>query len=197
VDALHDKQHQLAHLANHDVLTGLPNRMLFMQKLDTAVHDATANGERLAVLFVDLDRFKQINDQFGHSFGDTVLVAVAGRLQQVLSKGHTVARLGGDEFVVLVEGAYSSDSAADLAADIVRALDSDLPVSGRKVVVGASVGISEFPQDGISARDLLLNADTAMYVAKSKGRGFWQRYGDLSGEQHVKTAYVNTLTNET
>lgn len=196
VDALHDKQHQLAHLANHDVLTSLPNRMLFMQKLDAAVHDATANDERLAVLFVDLDRFKQINDQFGHSFGDTVLVAVAGRLQQVLSKGHTVARLGGDEFVVLVEGAYSSASAGDLAADIVRALDRNFPVSGRQVIVGASVGISEFPHDGVSARDLLLNADTAMYVAKSKGRGFWQRYGDLSNEQRVKTAYENTIANE-
>lgn len=192
VDALHDKQHQLAHLANHDVLTSLPNRMLFMQKLDAAVHDATANGERLAVLFVDLDRFKQINDQFGHSFGDTVLVAVAHRLQHVLSKGHTVARLGGDEFVVLVEGAYVSDSATDLAARIVRALDDDLPVDGKQVTVGASVGISEFPQDGASARDLLLHADAAMYAAKSKGRGFWQRYCELPGEQRVRTAKETT-----
>ncbi|WP_321795913.1 diguanylate cyclase domain-containing protein [Caballeronia sp. J97] len=196
VDALHDKQHQLAYLANHDVLTSLPNRMMFMQRLDAAVQDATANGERLAVLFVDLDRFKQINDQFGHSFGDTVLVAVAHRLQQVISRGHTVARLGGDEFVVLVEGAYSSDSATDLAAKIVQALDSELPVEGRQVAVGASVGISEFPQDGVSGRDLLLHADTAMYVAKSKGRGFWQRYGDLSGEQRVKTAYEMTIADE-
>ncbi|SAK67020.1 diguanylate cyclase [Caballeronia calidae] len=192
VDALHDKQHQLAHLANHDVLTSLPNRMLFMQRLDAALHDATANGERLAVLFVDLDRFKQINDQFGHSFGDTVLVAVAHRLQHVLSKGHTVARLGGDEFVVLVEGAYVSDSATDLAARIVRALDDDLPVDGKQVTVGASVGISEFPQDGTSARDLLLHADAAMYAAKSKGRGFWQRYCELPGEQRVTTANETT-----
>jgi diguanylate cyclase (GGDEF)-like protein len=187
VDALHDKQHQLAHLANHDGLTSLPNRMLFMQKLEAAVRDAAANGERLAVLFVDLDRFKQINDQFGHSVGDTVLVAVAHRLQRVLSSGHTVARLGGDEFVVLVEGAHSADSAPDLAATIVRALDDDLLVDGERMTVGASVGISEFPKDGATARDLLLNADAAMYAAKSKGRGFWQRYGDLPGEQLLKT----------
>ncbi|SAK61040.1 diguanylate cyclase [Caballeronia temeraria] len=196
VDALHHKQHQLAHLANHDVLTSLPNRMLFMQKLDAAVHDATANGKRLAVLFIDLDHFKQINDQFGHSFGDAVLVAVADALQRVLSRGHTVARLGGDEFVVLIEDAHFPESATDLATSIVRALESDLPVGGRLVAVGASVGISECPQDGVCARDLLLNADTAMYVAKSKGRGFWQRYCDLSAEQRVKIAYENTIVEE-
>ena len=192
VDALHDKQHRLAHLANHDILTSLPNRMLFMHKLEAALHDAAANGERLAVLFVDLDRFKQINDQFGHSVGDAVLVAVARRLQQMLSSGQTVARLGGDEFIVLVEGSHSADSAPDLAAMIVRALDDDLPVDGKHMTVGASVGIAEFPQDGTSAHDLLLNADAAMYAAKSNGRGFWQRYGDLSGAQRFKTSSEKT-----
>ncbi|AET92617.1 diguanylate cyclase [Burkholderia sp. YI23] len=196
VDALHDKQHQLAHLANHDVLTSLPNRMLFMQRLDVAVQEATAKNERLAVLFVDLDHFKQINDQFGHSIGDTVLVAIAHRLRQVLSTGHTVARLGGDEFVVLVEGAYSSCAAVDVAARIVRALDEDLPIAGRRVTVGASVGISEFPEDGTSARDLLLTADAAMYVAKSKGRGFWQRHSDVLEGQQVEAAGEKTTADE-
>jgi diguanylate cyclase (GGDEF)-like protein len=179
IDVLHDKQHALAHLARHDVLTGLPNRMLFMERLEAAIHEAAANREELAVLFVDLDRFKQINDQFGHSVGDDVLIAVARRLQHVLGSANMVARLGGDEFVVLIDGPRATGSAPGIAARIKDALDDALLVNERSMTVGASIGVSQFPMDGSSAGELLLRADAAMYAAKSDGRCPYLRYQDL------------------
>ncbi|MEW6345456.1 MAG: diguanylate cyclase [Paraburkholderia sp.] len=179
LDALHSKQHELVHLASHDALTGLPNRMLFIQKLETAIHEAAASGERLAVLFVDLDRFKQINDQFGHAVGDQVLASVARRLQLVLSERDTVARLGGDEFIVLIRGAASTGAAPGIAAGIVDSLNEVLLIDEQPMVVGASIGISEYPADGASAEMLLLNADAAMYAAKSGEHVAWLRYQDL------------------
>jgi diguanylate cyclase (GGDEF)-like protein len=179
MDALHSKQSELAHLASHDVLTGLPNRLLFMQKLESAIVHATRHREGLAVLFVDLDRFKQINDQFGHSVGDKVLVAVASRLKDVLNAGDVVARLGGDEFIVLIEGARVEDETPAIAARIMDALNETLTIDGDSMTVGASIGISEFPHDSGNAEELLLNADAAMYAAKSGGRCAYLRYRDL------------------
>ncbi|MFM0339062.1 diguanylate cyclase domain-containing protein [Paraburkholderia fungorum] len=179
MDVLHNKQDELVHLASHDMLTGLPNRMLFMQKLETAIVDATRREERLAVLFVDLDRFKQINDQFGHSVGDKVLVAVALRLKQVLCSADVVARLGGDEFIVLIEGPRSAEAAPGIASRIMGTLNDELVVDGQPMTVGASIGISQFPADGTTAEELLLNADAAMYAAKSGERCGYLRYQDL------------------
>ncbi|HEY4297776.1 MAG TPA: diguanylate cyclase, partial [Paraburkholderia sp.] len=159
MDALHAKQHELAHLATHDVLTGLPNRMLFMQKLESAIDEAARRDERLAVLFVDLDRFKQINDQFGHSVGDKVLVAVARRLKQVLCAADVVARLGGDEFIVLIEGPRVAQAAPGIASRITDALNETLLMDGHDMTVGASIGISQYPDDSGTAEELLLNAD--------------------------------------
>jgi diguanylate cyclase (GGDEF)-like protein len=186
MDVLHNKQHELTHLAGHDVLTGLPNRMLFMEKLEAAIQEATASGEQLAVLFVDLDRFKQINDQFGHSVGDDVLIAVAQRLQHVLGSTDMVARLGGDEFVVLINGPRSTGATPGIASRIKDALDDVLLVNERRMTVGASIGISQFPADGTSAGELLLNADAAMYAAKSDGRCSYLRYQDLPEAQKTK-----------
>jgi diguanylate cyclase (GGDEF)-like protein len=179
MDVLHDKQRELAHLATHDVLTGLPNRMLFMQKLESAIDEATRRQEGLAVLFVDLDRFKQINDQFGHSVGDKVLVAVARRLKQVLCSADVVARLGGDEFIVLIEGPRVAEAAPGIAARIMEALNETLRVDGHGMSVGASIGISLFPDDSGTAEELLHNADAAMYAAKSGGRCAYLRYQDV------------------
>ncbi|MFP3558759.1 GGDEF domain-containing protein [Paraburkholderia sp. SIMBA_049] len=179
MDELRSKQHELTHLASHDGLTGLPNRMLFMQKLEEAIDRARVSGERLAVLFIDLNRFKQINDQYGHSVGDDVLAVVARRLQDVLHTGDIVARLGGDEFIVLVKGERSADAAPAIAARIVRTLDDELTIDDQPMAVGASIGISQFPADGDSAEALLLNADAAMYAAKSGGSGAWLSYGEL------------------
>jgi diguanylate cyclase (GGDEF)-like protein len=179
MDALHSKQSELVHLASHDVLTGLPNRMLFMQKLENAIDEARFRREGLAVLFVDLDRFKQINDQFGHSVGDKVLVAVARRLKDVLCAGDVVARLGGDEFIVLIEGQRAAEVTPAIAELIMDALNETLTVDGNSMTVGASIGISEFPHDSGNAEELLLNADAAMYAAKSGGRCAYLRYQDL------------------
>ena len=179
LDVLHNKQHELVHLASHDALTGLPNRLLFTQKLETAVSEAAASGEQLAVLFVDLDRFKQINDQYGHAVGDRVLASVARRIQLVLSDGDMVARLGGDEFSVLLRGRPSTDAAPTIAGDIIRALNDRLLIDGQSMLVGASIGISHYPADGTSAAALLLNADAAMYAAKSGETASWLHYQDL------------------
>ncbi|MCC8394723.1 diguanylate cyclase [Paraburkholderia sp. MMS20-SJTR3] len=179
MDALRSKQSDLEYLATHDVLTGLPNRMLFMRKLERAIDDARRGREELAVLFVDLDRFKQINDQFGHSVGDKVLVAVARRLRDVLDAGDVVARLGGDEFIVLIEGARAAQVMPAIATRIMDALNETLTLDGNSMTVGASIGISEFPHDSGNAEELLLNADAAMYAAKSGGRCAYLRYRDL------------------
>jgi diguanylate cyclase (GGDEF)-like protein len=191
-DALRNKQHELTHLANHDVLTGLPNRMLFMDELEASIRHATLRAERLAVLFVDLDGFKQINDRYGHSVGDDVLVVVAQRLRNVLSKEDLVARFGGDEFIVLVKGTRSTEAAPVIAARILRTLDNSLSVDGRSVKVGASIGISRFPADGTTAETLLLNADAAMYAAKSGRQCAWLCYEDLR-EAQLGNAATNSL----
>lgn len=179
MDTLHNKQTELVHLATHDGLTGLPNRMLFMQKLENAIEEAARRQESLAVLFVDLDRFKQINDQFGHSVGDKVLVVVARRLKQVLCTADVVARLGGDEFIVLIEGPRAAEAAPAIASRIVDTLNEELLMDGHNMAVGASIGISQFPDDSGTAEELLLNADAAMYAAKSGGRCAYLRYQDL------------------
>jgi diguanylate cyclase (GGDEF)-like protein len=187
LDVLHSKQHELVHLASHDALTGLPNRLLFTQKLETAVSEAAASGEQLAVLFVDLDRFKQINDQYGHAVGDRVLASVARRIQLVLSDGDMVARLGGDEFIVLLRGTRSTDAGPAIAGDIIRALNDRLLIDGQSMLVGASIGISHYPADGTSAAALLLNADAAMYAAKSGETASWLHYQDLLAARRRQT----------
>ena len=179
MDVLHNKQSELVHLATHDTLTGLPNRMLFMQKLESAIDEATRRNEGLAVLFVDLDRFKQINDQFGHAIGDKVLSAVARRLKQVLCSADVVARLGGDEFIVLIEGPRVAEAAPGIASRIMETLNQPLVMEGHGMTVGASIGISQFPDDSGTAEELLLNADAAMYAAKSGGRCGYLRYQDV------------------
>ncbi|WP_227244685.1 diguanylate cyclase domain-containing protein [Paraburkholderia caribensis] len=196
MDELRSKQHELTHLASHDGLTGLPNRMLFMQKLEEAIDRARGSGERLAVLFIDLNRFKQINDQYGHSVGDDVLAIVARRLQDVLHSGDFVARLGGDEFIVLIRGERSADAAPAIAARIVRTLDDELTIDDQPMTVGASIGISQFPADGDSAEALLLNADAAMYAAKSGGSGAWVSYRELIDIRRARTGRGKRRRNE-
>ncbi|MEJ8800037.1 diguanylate cyclase [Trinickia caryophylli] len=176
---LHAKQRELTHLAGHDALTGLPNRMLFMNKLDAAIRKASETGATLAVIFVDLDRFKQINDQLGHRAGDQTLVAVAERLTNTLRHSDVAARLGGDEFIVLVTDAQAPDAVVEIAARIVEAMNEVLRVGEAVVQVGASIGISEFPTDGTTAEELLHKADAAMYAAKFQRCGSYRRYQEL------------------
>ncbi|MEA3410687.1 MAG: EAL domain-containing protein [Pseudomonadota bacterium] len=168
---LEDQKEVLERLAHHDTLTGLPNRLLFLDRLQQAIGKARRNNRHLAVLFIDLDKFKPINDNFGHATGDVVLKIVARRLRDGVREEDTVARLGGDEFTVVVEDLNRSEHASVLAQKLIRVLQEPVEVEGKSLSVSASVGISLFPQDGETASELLSNADAAMYKAKHERRG--------------------------
>ncbi|MGN6650012.1 diguanylate cyclase domain-containing protein [Trinickia sp.] len=180
---LQTKQQELAHLAGHDTLTGLPNRMRFMEQLDAAIRQAAVNGERLAVMFIDLDGFKQINDQLGHSAGDRTLAVVAQRLRGALHGGDIAARLGGDEFVILVSGVRSIDAIREAADRVQAAMSETMMLGSHRVTVGASMGISEFPVDGDQAEELLVKADAAMYAAKTSSQRRYVRYQELTANE--------------
>jgi diguanylate cyclase (GGDEF)-like protein/PAS domain S-box-containing protein len=159
-------------LANHDPLTGLPNRVLLEDRIARALEIARRQRHPMAVLFIDMDGFKQINDQHGHAMGDAVLVAVAGRIAATLRKADSVARLGGDEFVVVLHEVGSVEDALAVANKIrIAASAEPIPVDGGAVTVQFSVGISVFPVHGITSRELLIRADQALYTAKDRGRG--------------------------
>lgn len=161
---------KLEHLAHHDPLTDLPNRMLLNARLKHAIEHATRSGVSLALLFLDLDRFKNINDVYGHPFGDELLRQVASRLRDCVRLDDTVARLGGDEFVVLLEEVKEPHSAVLVAEKIQLALNQPFAIEQREQFVTASIGISVFPRDGGDAAELIRNADAAMYQVKDKGR---------------------------
>jgi diguanylate cyclase (GGDEF)-like protein/PAS domain S-box-containing protein len=163
------QQDQLAHLATHDGLTGLPNRMLLVDRLAHAVQRCAREADPMAVLFVDLDWFKAVNDEFGHDGGDEVLRVAARRIEDAVRGGDTVARFGGDEFVVVCERVPSLDVAAEIGQRIVQALEPPIPVAGGVARVGASVGIAMYDAT-MTAEELLQAADAAMYEAKRAGR---------------------------
>jgi diguanylate cyclase (GGDEF)-like protein/PAS domain S-box-containing protein len=163
-------------LAYHDPLTGLPNRLLFQDRLQLAVAQAHRARDRLAVLFADLDGFKLINDSLGHAVGDKVLEKVAERLVSCVREGDTVARLGGDEFTLILPGLHRPDELPALAEKILHLLRRPLRVDGRELYVTASLGASLYPDDGEDAPTLVKNADTAMYRAKEQGRDQCQLY---------------------
>ena len=157
---------QIMHMARHDALTNLPNRLLFREQMEQSL----ARGEKLAVLFIDLDRFKNVNDTLGHPVGDALLCAVTKRLQLAVRGADTVARLGGDEFAVIQIGGRPTD-ATELAARIIDSISQAFDVHGHQVMIGTSVGIAIAPTDGNEPDQLLRNADMALYRAKSEGRG--------------------------
>ncbi|MDQ2103312.1 sensor domain-containing diguanylate cyclase [Azospirillum isscasi] len=168
------------HLANHDALTGLPNRRLLFDRLDVALARSRRSGRPLALLFIDLDGFKAVNDRMGHDCGDEVLRIAATRLAGCLRRSDTVARVGGDEFTIVLEDVASAADAGGVAAKIVEAVALPIPVQGpvegNTASIGASVGIALFPADGDDARSLLVAADGAMYRAKQAGRGTYVFY---------------------
>lgn len=161
---------RLSHLARHDPLTGLPNRALILDRLVQHIRFAQRAGTRFAVLFVDLDHFKDVNDGLGHAVGDELLREVAGRLVASLRGSDTVGRLGGDEFVALLSHVDDDRDAADVAGKILAAVSVPHNIAGHSIVVTPSIGIAMFPRDGQDAATLLANADTAMYRAKTAGR---------------------------
>ncbi|MGQ0580159.1 MAG: putative bifunctional diguanylate cyclase/phosphodiesterase [Betaproteobacteria bacterium] len=178
VTARKESEERTRFLADHDELTGLPNRSLFKQSLAQAIQRAERSRHFLSVLFLDLDRFKNINDSLGHETGDEVLRAVAERLAGCVRQVDVVARFGGDEFAVLIEGLTAEDQAGAVARKIIDALAKPLVLAGRQYRPGASIGISTYPSDGRDVLSLQKNADIAMYRAKEDGRGRFQFYSD-------------------
>ena len=162
-------EEKIVQLAYFDELTGLPNRRLFNDRLSMALAAAHRCNDMLAVMFIDLDRFKEINDSLGHSAGDVLLKLVAKRIQSVLREGDTLARLGGDEFVVLCE---IDDIAAviSIADKILSYLNTPFQLEGFEVGATASIGAAVYPDDGLDSETLLKHADIAMYRAKNNGR---------------------------
>ena len=167
--------------AYHDLLTGLPNRALFHDRLSNTISNARRENDRLSVLFLDLDRFKVVNDTLGHSVGDELLKQVANRLRSCLREGDTVARLGGDEFIVLLPNINSDDIARLVAKNLVDAIKQPFFVDGHELFLTGSIGISMFPENGETADLLIKNADTAMYYTKEQGKNSFNCYNrDMS-----------------
>jgi diguanylate cyclase (GGDEF)-like protein/PAS domain S-box-containing protein len=169
-----DARNRLTYLAQYDSLTSLPNRRHLALGLEQALARASTQGRRAAVMFIDLDRFKNVNDMLGHGVGDQLLVQAAARLQACAREGELVARLGGDEFAVVLPDVSSDDDTAALAADIIQSLAQPFYLQGQALFVSASVGIASYPEHGDNAEILLKSADTAMYGAKNDGRNTYQ-----------------------
>jgi diguanylate cyclase (GGDEF)-like protein/PAS domain S-box-containing protein len=178
-----ESQAKLDHLAHHDPLTALPNRLLFHDRLLHALQRASREHEQLAILFIDLDRFKNVNDTLGHHVGDELLKQVAIALSGKLRDGDTLARLGGDEFIVLLEGIDGAFGAGHVAEKLMAMFEQPFTVSDYELFVTGSVGISMYPNDATDLNMLIRNADVAMYQAKARGRNGYQFYApSMTGE---------------
>ena len=164
---------KIAHLAHHDALTGLPNRAAFNERFATTLERARRSGESFALLCLDLDRFKYINDLFGHTVGDALLCEVARRLERT-TRGAFLARIGGDEFTLIVADSNMPDAAARLAERVVTALGDTIEIEGRRLAANACVGVAVYPTDGADGEKLICNADAALYRAKSEGPGSYR-----------------------
>ena len=185
----------LEHQAYHDSLTGLPNRALLLDRIDQAIRHAKRNKSLLAVLFLDLDNFKQINDSFGHSVGDTVLISISTMLQDALRDMDTIARLGGDEFTILLSEFEKEEEINEITTKLFEILRQPLVIKGGELFVTTSIGISVYPNDGADPEILLRNADTAMYRAKEKGRNGFEFYTEDMTERALEKVHMITNLN--
>lgn len=176
-------QKKLHTLAHHDALTDLPNRMMFLDRLEHGIALSHRTGKRLALLFLDLDAFKAINDTLGHSIGDRLLISVARRLTEITREGDTVSRLGGDEFMIIVESMESAEEAAVIANKIRNTIQQPLPVGDRVLSVTTSIGITVYPDDASERDDLMQKADIAMYRAKAAGGGAFRFFSEQSNSK--------------
>ena len=171
-----ERQQQLNHLAHHDQLTGLPNRLYLAAHLPKAIEEARREGSALAVLFLDLDRFKHINDSRGHDTGDRLLQEVARRIRVAVRDEDMVVRMGGDEFIVVLRRVLTADEVGETAARLAQTLNAAVVIDGRPLVATASIGVSLYPRDGQTMGELLRQSDTAMYQAKDRGRNTFQQF---------------------
>lgn len=196
MDITHFKKAQdhLGFLAYHDPLTKLPNRLLLKDRIDHSLQNAVREGSQAAVLFLDLDRFKGINDTYGHDVGDGLLMEVSQRIKNLVRKEDTFSRYAGDEFVVFMENIPDAKNPAKLAKKLIDTFDAPVYIKGHRLKVSTSVGISLFPQDGRDTETLIKNADAAMYRAKKEGRNNFQYYSpELTHEASEKMSMENAL----
>jgi diguanylate cyclase (GGDEF)-like protein/PAS domain S-box-containing protein len=182
-------QQRIEQLAHYDTLTHLPNRTLFYDRLDQAIVVAKRNKQSLALLFIDLDGFKQVNDTLGHHTGDLLLVKVAERLRLCVRESDTLARLGGDEFTLILNEAHERDNIEMVAKKIIESIDLPFDLEGKQVKVSASIGIARYPDDAPSKGTLLIVADKAMYAAKAAGKNAY-RFG-IPGDATAAFQVIN------
>ena len=182
VSQLFQRQHQLEHLANHDALTGLPNRFLLNDRLELAIAHAERTGEIVAVCYLDLDGFKPVNDNFGHAVGDRLLCEIAKRFKNIVRGNDTVARVGGDEFVIVLREVKSLDECKEILDRLLEAVGQPVQIGNEIAIVSASMGLAFFPRDASDSDSLLKLADQAMYSAKGSGKArycFYQVFEKL------------------
>ncbi|HEY9129222.1 MAG TPA: EAL domain-containing protein [Sulfurovum sp.] len=195
-DTLLEQKEMLYYQAHHDALTALPNRALFFDRLEQGIKKAKRHNEGLALFFIDLDKFKHINDSLGHAIGDRVLKAIAKRLESIIRKEDTLARLSGDEFTIIMEELRQPEDATILAEKILKTLTEAVIIDKHTLYVSGSIGISFYPQDSTDAQSLLRYADTAMYKAKEEGRNNYQFYSHQMTEYALKRIMMQTSLRE-
>lgn len=175
-------------MANHDRLTGLANRSFFLSMLDRTLATAVRNKGRCGLLYLDLDGFKQANDTYGHDVGDLVLIEAAKIMSASVRRSDFVARLGGDEFVCILSEIAQDDDAGEVASKIISAIGQMQEVDGKKVKIGASIGVSLYPNDGVDGPSLIKASDRAMYAAKKAGKNCWRRAVDADPTESTEDA---------
>lgn len=195
-EALSQQKVALDYQAHHDALTGLANRVLFSDRLEISIAKSNRDGTKMALLFIDLDHSKEINDSYGHKTGDEVLKIVTQRLSDVLRNQDALSRLGGDEFTVIAEGLKDGQGASVLAAKILETLSKEIMLDGKSFYVSCSIGISLYPEDGSVGDDLLKYADAAMYRAKDEGRNNFQYYSSDMTELAFERVVMETNLRE-
>ncbi len=191
-----EQSQTLKHQATHDALTLLPNRLLFNDRLENIIQKAKRNSTEFALLFVDLDQFKQINDSLGHPIGDKILVTIAQRLKKAIREEDTLARLGGDEFTIIIDDFKSISNLSMLAQKIIDCTTKDIEIKEHKLYVTSSIGISLYPRDSDNAQNLLKFADAAMYKAKDEGRNNFQFYSDDMTKKAMQRITMQTKLSE-